>query len=90
MPLSFGQLLTLLVLFGVSAWAIRRAGNRLRRELEDPPSSAQGMLTKEEVDAILASGLATPETLFVMSAKEQRVLAISAMALTKGKRSPPG
>jgi hypothetical protein len=82
--------LFLLVLFGVAAWAIRRAGDRLRSELGDGAGVKEPMLTKVEIDAILAAGLATPETLFAMSAKEQRVLAISAVALSKGKRSPPG
>jgi hypothetical protein len=35
MPLSWGRWLFLLVLFGVAAWAIRRAGDRLRSELGD-------------------------------------------------------
>jgi hypothetical protein len=90
MPLSWGRWLFLLVLFGVAAWAIRRAGDRLRSELGDSARAKEPVLTKPEIDAILAAGLATPETLFAMSAKEQRVLAISATALTKGQRAPPG
>lgn len=88
MPLSWGRWLFLLVLFAIAAWAIRRAGDRLRAELGDGVGVKEPMLTKAEIDAILAAGLTTPATLFAMSAKEQRVLAISAVALTKGKRAP--
>ncbi len=88
MPLSWGRWLFLLVLFGIAAWAIRRAGDRLRAELGDGAAVREPMLTKAQIDAILAAGLATPATLFAMSTKEQRALAISAAALTKGKRAP--
>lgn len=81
MPESWGRWLFLLVLFGVAAWAIRRAGDRLRSELGDRAGAKVPVLTKAEIDAIFAAGLATPATLFAMSAKEQRVLAASAAAI---------
>lgn len=85
MPESWGRWLFLLVLFALAAWAIRRAGDRLRSELGDGAGAKEPVLTKAEIDAILAAGLAIPATLFAMSAKEQRVLAISAMAMMRGK-----
>lgn len=90
MPLSWGRWLFLLVLFGAAAWAIRRAGDRLRAELSDSGRANELMLTKAEIDAIIAAGLATPETLFAMSAKEQRVLAASAIAATRGTEDRRG
>ena len=84
--------LALLVLFGGAAWAIRRAGDRLRAELGGSAGKKGTGLTKEEIDAIVASGLATPAALFAMSPAEQRLLAASARALqgaVSARNAPP-
>jgi len=81
MPTDFWRALALLVLFGGAAWAIRRAGDRLRADLGDKSGKKQTGLTKEEIDAIVSNGLATPETLFAMSAKEQKLLAVTALSV---------
>jgi hypothetical protein len=72
--------LALLALFGGAAYAIRRAGDRLRTELGGAGGTKGSGLTPEEIDAILASGLATPATLFAMSPAEQKLLAAAARA----------
>ena len=78
MPTSVWRALALLALFGGAAWAIRRAGDRLRAELGDGAGKKQAGLTKDEIDAIVASGLATRAAIFAMSPAEQRMLASAA------------
>lgn len=87
MPIWVWRALALLVLFGGAAWAIRRAGDRLRAELGGAGRDNQAGLTKVEVDAIVASGLATRAALVAMSATEQRLLSVSALALVRGAGS---
>lgn len=80
-PISLGQLLALLVIVAVAAWLIRRAGQSLRDSLRESKGTSGSVLTPEQVAAITGQGLATAEQLFMMSAKEQQLLAISATAL---------
>lgn len=89
MPTWVWRTLALVVLFGSAAWAIRRAGDRLRAELGGAGGKKDAGLSKEEVDAIVSSGLATPATLFAMSPKEQRMLASMALALRAGQNQRP-
>ena len=88
MPTGGWRVLALLVLFGGAAWAIRRAGDRLRSELGGRQRNKKSGLTKEEIDAIVASGLATPAALFAMSAAEQKLLSASAQSLGRAAGSP--
>ncbi len=70
-----------LLIVGLAAWLIRRAGAGLRdalRERKGPPGAA---ITPEQLDAITRHGLATAEQLFAMSPKEQVMLATTAMLL---------
>ena len=85
MPIWVWRTIALLALFGGAAWAIRRAGNRLRADLGGVAGKRAAGLSKEERDAIIASGLATRAALLAMSPKEQRMLAISAVALRSGQ-----
>ena len=89
MPTWVWRAIALLTLFGFSAWAIRRAGDRLRAELGGSGGKSRAGLTKEEIDAIVSSGLATPTTLAAMSPKEQRMLASLALALRSGQNQRP-
>ena len=70
----------------VAALLIRRAGAELRGQLRDRRRQGPA-LTPEQVRAITAQGLATAEQLFAMSAKEQQMLAATAVMLeaTKGR-----
>jgi hypothetical protein len=77
---GFWRALALLALFVGAAWAIRRAGNRLRAELGSAPGKKEAGLSKEEIDAIVSSGMATPAALFAMSPAEQKLLATAAQA----------
>ena len=88
-PISFGQLMTLVVIVLLAAWLIRRAGESLRGTLRPAKGTAGSVLTPEQVAAITAHGLATPEELFMMSSKEQRLLAISATALQSAQNQRP-
>jgi hypothetical protein len=90
-PFSFWQISTLILVVLIAGWLIRRAGAGLRAELEDKKGAAGSLLTPEQVHAITANGLATAEQLFMMSAKEQQLLAITAMTLqsAKAKGTPP-
>lgn len=84
MPNSAGVQLWLAVLIAVmliAAFLIRRAGQELRDELKRGPGATGPTLTREQVEAIRAHGLATPEALFKMSAKEQQMLAAMALAM---------
>ena len=83
MPVWAWRALALLALFGGAAWAIRRAGDGLRAELGGAAGKKEAGLTKDEVDAIIASGLATPAAVFAMSPAEQRMLAAAAQARTR-------
>lgn len=87
MPTWMWRAAALLALFGGAAWAIRRAGDGLRAELGDAAGKKQTGLRTDEIDAIVESGLATKAALFAMSAKEQRMLAMSAAALKSGRAS---
>lgn len=78
MPVWVWRALALLVLFGGAAWAIRRAGDRLRSELGGAAGKKQSGLTKDEIDEIVESGLATPAALFAMSPSEQKLLSAAA------------
>lgn len=80
-PIPLGQLLALLVIVAVAAWLIRRAGQSLRDSLRETTGTGGSVLTPEQVAAITGQGLATAAQLFMMSAKEQQLLAISATAL---------
>lgn len=88
-PISLGQLLALVVILGMAAWLIRRAGRSLRDTLRETKGTGGSVLTPEQVAAIAAHGLATPEQLFMMSAKEQQLLAVSAMALQTAQNQRP-
>jgi hypothetical protein len=88
-PISFGQMMALGVIVLVAAWLIRRAGQSLRDTLNDTKTTGGSVLTPEQVAAITAHGLATPQQLFMMSAKEQRLLAISAEAMQSAQNQRP-
>lgn len=83
-PFSFGQILALVLVVLVAAWLIRRAGANLRAELREKRRAGPA-LTKEQLEAITAQGLATPEQLFAMSPKEQQLLAATALAMRGGQ-----
>lgn len=91
MPNSAGAEYWLIVLLAVmlgGIWLIRRAGRELRDELKRGPGAKGPTLTREQVEAIRAHGLATPEQLFKMSAKEQQLLATMALALGAASGPP--
>lgn len=85
MSIGVWRALALLVLVGGAAWAIRRAGDRLRAEIGDAAGKKRAALTKDEIDAIVASGLATRPAILAMSVKEQRMLSVSVAALRAGQ-----
>lgn len=88
-PLSPVQILTLLAIVGIAAWLIHRAGADLRGQLKDRKASGP-TLTSEQVNVITSHGLATPDQLVAMSAKEQQLLAVTAMAMvTAGQSTRP-
>lgn len=88
-PLSPMQILALLAIVGIAAWLIHRAGADLRTQLKDRKSSGP-TLTSEQVKAITSHGLATPAQLVAMSAKEQQLLAVTAMALVSAEQRTRG
>jgi hypothetical protein len=88
-PISFGQLMALVLIVLLAAWLIRRAGQSLRDVLNPPKGTTGSVLTPEQVAAITGQGLATAEQLFMMSAKDQRLLAISAVALQSAQNQRP-
>lgn len=88
-PISIGQLFALVVILGMAAWLIRRAGRSLRDTLRETKGTGGSVLTHEQVAAITSHGLATPEQLFLMSVKEQQLLAVSAMALQTAQNQRP-
>ena len=73
------QIIALLVIVGIAAWLIHRAGADLREQLKDR-KQAGPRLSPEEVAAITSRGLATAEHLFVLSPKEQRMLRTASLA----------
>lgn len=91
MPNSAGLqmwLIVLIVVMLIGAFLIRRAGQELRDELKRGPGGKGPMLTREQVEAIRAHGLAKPEDLFKMSPKEQQMLASMAVAMSGAGRGP--
>ena len=78
------QIIALLVIVGIAAWLIHRAGADLREQLKDR-KQAGPRLSPEEVAAITSRGLATAEQLFAMSPKEQQMLAAAALAMQAGQ-----
>lgn len=87
-PLSPMQIIALLAIVGIAAWLIHRAGADLRSQLKDRKGSGS-TLTPEQVKAITSRGLATPAQLVAMSAKEQQLLAVTAMALVTAEQRTP-
>ncbi len=78
-------LVVLIVVMLAAAFLIRRAGHELRGELKRKQGAGGSQLTKEQVDAIRAHGLATPEALFKMSPKEQQLLATTALLMSSAQ-----
>ena len=87
--LSWEQIGTILFFGGFSFWAMKWAGRNLRALLGDSRAApGRTALSKEQQDAIVARGLATPLQLFEMSPAEQALLAQAAVSLTS--RGSPG
>jgi hypothetical protein len=86
-PFTFWQIAMLVVVVLAAGWLIRRAGAGLRAELEGKKADAS-LLTPEQVQAITSHGLATAEQLFMMSAKEQQLLAITAVTMQNAEQRP--
>lgn len=79
MTMSWIRIAALLVIVGLAAWAIKRAGRDLRAQLGD--KSKGPVLTPDEMKAVVERGLATQEQLSAMRPAEQRLLAASAVAM---------
>ncbi len=81
----FGTIGGLIIVAVVAAMLIRRASKRLRGELAGTAEAPIQVLTPDEVAAITSQGLATAEQVFVMDAKEQRMLAATAIVMRNAK-----
>lgn len=90
MPISWTQLTTILFFGGFVWWVIRWTGRNLRSQIgQSTPRRVRQELTQEEVDAILARRLATPQELFAMSPADQRLLATTAVAMVTATQQIP-
>ena len=89
---TFNRIGAAIVVALLAAWAIRRAGRQLRDALGRRAGPAEPALTKEQVEAITSQGLATAEQLFSMRAKEQQMLATTALLMrtAEQRREPTG
>jgi hypothetical protein len=86
---AWNSIAALLVILGIAAWLIHRAGTELRDALREKSAPTGPVLTPAELEAITAHALATPEQLFAMRPSEQRLLATTAMALQAGQNQRP-
>ncbi len=85
--LSWEQIGTILFFGGFSVWAMKWVGRNLRSQLGDSRNApGRTALTKEQVDAVVGRGLASPVQLFAMSPAEQAMLARTALALASPSR----
>ena len=88
--MTLAQITTFLFFGGFVVWVIRLTGRNLRAQIgHSTPRTARQELTHEEVDAIIARRLATPQELFAMSPADQRLLATTAVAMVTATQQIP-
>lgn len=86
---TFNRIGAAIVVAFIAAWAIRRAGRHLRDALGHRAGPTEPTLTREQVEAITSQGLATAEQLFAMSAREQQMLATTALLMRTAQHQRP-
>jgi hypothetical protein len=84
------RLLLIIALAVFAIWGIRASGKRLREALRAKvPEDDLGALSKEEIAAVIDSGLATAMDLAKMRPSERKMLVAAAVRMRQGGVAAP-
>lgn len=84
------RLLLIITLAGFAIWAIRAAGKSLREALRTKlPDDDLSALSKEEIAAVVDTGLATAMDLAKMRPSERQMLVAAAVKMRQGGEPAP-